>query len=142
MNLGRVFEKHQDLRLRLCELENDRKIRLERQDYIRFQAKEIEAAGLKPGEDLALLEEKNIKGNARRLSELAGAAYETLYEGKESMLGELSAVSSQIREIRKIDTSLAISPEGLDSLIFSLEDKALLLRDYLGKISYDPGETR
>jgi DNA repair protein RecN (Recombination protein N) len=113
--------------------------KVSQEEFIRFQLREIESANVVPGEDAALLDEKNIKSNVRRLTELAGSSYESLYEKKESVLSELAQVSSIIKEIQRIDRTFNVSPEELDSITVTLEDLSITIRDYLKKLSFDPG---
>ncbi len=134
-----LYEKFQDKRSRLCELENLQRNKLKQEEFIRFQLREIESANVLPGEDEALLEEKNLKGNVRRLTELAGGCYESLYERKDSALSELALISSRIKEIRKIDPNFRIAEGDIDSVIFTLDDMSLTLREYLKGLSFDPG---
>lgn len=134
-----LYEKLQDKKSRLCELENLQRDKLKQEEFIRFQLREIESANVLPGEDEALLEEKNLKGNVRRLTELAGGCYESLYERKDSALTELALISSRIKEIRKIDPNFRIADGDIDSVVFTLDDMSLTLREYLKGLSFDPG---
>ena len=134
-----LYEKLQDKRSRLCELENLQRNKMKQEEFIRFQLREIESANVLPGEDEALLEEKNLKGNVRRLTELAGGCYESLYERKDSALSELAQISARIKEIRKIDPKFRIAEGDIDSVIFTLDDMSLTLREYLKGLSFDPG---
>ena len=134
-----LYEKLQDKRSRLCELENLQRNKLKQEEFIRFQLREIESANVLPGEDEALLEEKNLKGNVRKLTELAGGCYESLYERKDSALSELAQISARIKEIRKIDPKFRIAEGDIDSVIFTLDDMSLTLREYLKGLSFDPG---
>ena len=134
-----LYEKLQDKRSRLCELENLQRNKIKQEEFIRFQLREIESANVLPGEDEALLEEKNLKGNVRRLTELAGGCYESLYERKDSALSELAQISARIKEIRKIDPKFRIAEGDIDSVIFTLDDMSLTLREYLKGLSFDPG---
>lgn len=136
---SQLYETYQDKRSRLCELENLQRNKASQEEFIRFQLREIESANIVPGEDALLLDEKNIKSNVRRLSELAGGAYESLYERKESVLSELAQVAARVREIRRIDRTFNASPEEVDSIAVTLEDLAITIRDYLKKLSFDPG---
>jgi len=138
-SFSQLYETYQDKRSRLCELENLQRNKASQEEFIRFQLREIEAANVAPGEDAALLDEKSIKSNARRLTELAGSSYESLYEGKESVLSGLSQVSAKLKEIQRIDRSFNVSPEEIDSITVTLEDLAITTRDYLKKLSFDPG---
>lgn len=136
---SRLYETYQEKRSRLCELQGLQRDKANHEEFIRFQLREIEAANAVPGEDDALLDEKNIKSNVRRLTELAGSAYESLYDKKDSVLSELSQVSSKVGEIGKIDRTFDIPREQLDSIAVTLEDLAITIRDYLKRLSFDPG---
>ncbi len=138
-SFSQLYEAYQEKRSRLCELESLQRNKISQEEFIRFQLREIESANIVPGKDAALLDEKNIKSNVRRLTELAGSAYESLYEKKESVLSELAQVSSRVREIQRIDRTFNISPEEIDSLTVNLEDLSITIRDYLKKLSFDPG---
>ncbi len=101
---------------------------------------EIEKAALKPGEDASLQEEKKILANAAKLTELAQQSYEILYGQEEPVLGQLNRVTGHIREIRRIDPHFTVSDEEMKSLAIQLEDAAMGLRDYLGKIPSNPAK--
>ncbi len=133
-----LYENHQSLRLRLEELREVQKRRAEREDFLRFQLREIDAANLKPGEDEALQEEKKILAHAGRLQEIAEAAHAALYERQGSILAELDRIIGQVRELRRIDPDFRIAPEDLDAVAIQLEDTALALRDYVKKLPRDP----
>ncbi len=133
-----LFDEFQSLRSRLDELRSLNRKKIEREDFLRYQLKEIHDAGIKPDEDSVLLDEKKILGHAQKLTDHASRSYEALYGREGSILGELRAALQNIREIKKIDPSLKASPEDLDSAFFHLEDAALALRDYLKKITFDP----
>ena len=134
----RLYGDYQDLRSRLEALREIQKKRAEREDFLRFQLKEIENAGVKTGEDEALSDEKRILAHAGRLLEIAEASHEALYGRQGSILAELSRIISQMREIRSIDPEFRVSPEELDSVAIQLEDTALALRDYMKKLPQDP----
>jgi DNA repair protein RecN (Recombination protein N) len=134
----RLFEDYQDLRARLEELRSIQKRRAEREDFMRFQMREIDSAGVKAGEDETLSDEKRILAHAGRLLEIAGASHEAIYGREGSLLAELGRIINQVREIRRIDPEFRVSPEELDSVIIQLEDTALALRDYMKKLPQDP----
>jgi DNA repair protein RecN (Recombination protein N) len=134
-----LYEDYQGLRARLGELRDVQKRRSEREDFLRFQLKDIDGAGIKRGEDESLQEEKRLLAHAGRLQEIAEAAHEALYDRQGSVLAELGRIVGQVGEIRRIDPEFRVSPEDLDSVAIQLEDTALALRDYLKKIPRDPG---
>jgi len=133
-----LFAEYQAMTARLEELRSLNRRKIEREDFLRFQLGEIRDAGIRPGEDADLAEEKKILSNARKLADLAAKAYDSLYGREGSVLGELKTALHDVREIRKIDSSLGVSPEDMDSLFFHLEDAALALRDYMNRITVDP----
>ncbi len=133
-----LYEGYQGLKAKRDDLAAKNRNRAEREEFLRFQVSEIEKAALKTGEDLSLQEEKKILSNAVKLAELARESYEILYGKEESVLGQLSRVTGQIREIRRIDPNVKISDEEMKALAIQLEDAARGLRDYLGKIPSDP----
>ncbi|MBE9546762.1 MAG: DNA repair protein RecN [Proteobacteria bacterium] len=134
-----LYDEYQALRSRLDELETVNRESGKREEFLRFQLKEIEDAGIIAGEDSSLAKEKNILANARKLTEYAAKSYDILYEKSSSILEELGGAINNIKEIEKIDPELNISGQELDSIFYSLEDVALILRDYMKNISFDPG---
>ncbi len=133
-----LYYECQNLKSRLTELESLNRASEKREEFLRFQLKEIEDAGITVGEDLSLSREKNILSNAKRLAEYAAESYETLYGKGGSILEELGGTIKNIKEIKKIDPDLKVSEQGLDSMFFSLEDIAFTLRDYVKDISFEP----
>lgn len=112
--------------------------RAEREEFLRFQLREIEDAGPASGEDAALQEEKRRLIHFQKLLESATRAHDRLYGKDGSVLGELRGVISDIREIRGIDGALPVSEQDLDSLYYQLEDAALTLREYGKRLVFDP----
>jgi DNA repair protein RecN (Recombination protein N) len=133
-----LYAEHQAIKTRLDDLRLRNRKKLEQEEFLRFKLREIREADIKPGEESALQEEKNILSHAQKLMEYASRSYEALYGRTGSILGELKIALQDVREIKRIDSSIALSPEALDSLFFQLEDTALVLRNYLGRITFDP----
>ena len=133
-----VYDECLALQSRLDALKRLADNKAQAEAYLRFQLKEIEDAAPLDGEDIALADEKKIIRNAALLQEQATGCYDALYAREGSILAELGNVISKIREIKKIDGGFTISPQDLDSLLVTLEETALTLRDYLKKISFDP----
>ncbi len=129
----REFSAKMD-RLRLLKARRE-----EKEEFLRFQLQELEAAGVKEGEDLALAEEKKILTHTVKLKELAGSAHDALYARGGSLLEEFSRVISWLREIHKIDPQHSIPPENGDTIYYQLEDMALTIRDYEKRLTHDPG---
>ncbi len=133
-----MYEKYISLKQKITESLSVKKTRGEREDLLRFQSKEIGDAGVRAGEDAALLEEKKILNNMQKLMDYAASAHDILYGRTGSVLGEFRAAITDIREIKKIDTGLRLSDGDLDGIYYQLEETALALREYMKKLSYDP----
>ena len=132
------YDRHRSLAARLLDLQELRRKRAEREEFLRFQSGEIAQAAVRPDEDAALLEEKTVLANAQKLIDLSEGAYETLYGKGESVLEQFRDATARVREIRKIDASLGLSAEEMDELYYRIEEAARTLRDYAGRRSIDP----
>ncbi len=132
-------DRYRALQARSRELEELRRKKEEREDLLRFQIAEISEAGVRAGEDAALLEEKKVLANVQKLTDLAEAAYETLYGKGDSVLAAFKNAASSLKEIRRIDPSCKLSAEEMDELYYRIEEAAVVLRDYAKRLSFDPG---
>lgn len=133
-----IFTRYRSLLGEMERLYSLQKQRKEREELIRFQLNEIDAARPTQGEDVELLNEKRVLTHVQRLLDLSGGSYHDLYAKKGSLLEELRRVSSAVAEIVKIDPTFRISREDCDNLYYQLEDMAFALRDYSAKLSFDP----
>lgn len=108
-------------------------------DLLRYQAEEIEAANLTPGEDEALESVEKRLANADRLGQLAAEAIEAL-DGEASAYEALARAQKSLSEAAKLDDGL----EALDSLLLSAldsaRDGATALRRYAEEIEAQPEE--
>jgi len=105
----RVGELHMELRGARDRLEAHRaRVReLEsRGDFLRFQLREIDDAGIEPGEEEALREESARLEHSKELAEAAGRAYDLLYGGEEAVSDRLAEVRQELRSAARIDPAL------------------------------------
>ena len=108
-------------------------------DLWQFQRNEIEAAGLRSGEDVELEAERRVQQNAGRLLETAGAAFEALYESPESALSLVQDAwrRSWMISRRSIDQMAAVR-QSLEPALIAIQDVSYSLRDYLGRVEANP----
>ncbi|MEI8172917.1 MAG: DNA repair protein RecN [Deltaproteobacteria bacterium] len=132
------YNAYQSLNERIRNLVSLQKTRGEKEDFLRFQLREIDDAGIGTGEDADLLEEKKVSTHVRKLMDHAGKAHDVLYSRSGSILEDIRGVIAHIREIKKIDQRLGLSEQELDAMYYQLEEAALVLRDYEKSLSYDP----
>jgi DNA repair protein RecN (Recombination protein N) len=134
---GELYERYNFLKAKLRELEAaSARIKAEEELY-RFQSGEITNAGISPGEDESLLEEKKVISHAQKLLELADAADDRLYGKTDSVLEELRAVMANLREIKNIDRGLKIEERDVETIYYQLEDISATIRKYAKNLSFD-----
>jgi DNA repair protein RecN (Recombination protein N) len=112
--------------------------RAQRQDLLEFQRREIEAARLGADEEEALAAEHAILSNHERLFAAVEQAYAALEESDEALLARLAAVAARVREAAAIDPRLREALAALEAGAVELAEAARGLRDYRGRIEFDP----
>jgi DNA repair protein RecN (Recombination protein N) len=106
------------------ELEGREKDREQRLDFIAYQLKEIEAAGLKPGEDEILLREREILRNAEKIAGLVDKALDLAYLGEESLVPRLARLKSVLGDLAAYEASFGEFHGGLEDASILLQDAA------------------
>ena len=127
------------VRKKLRELEIGERDRAQREDLLRYQKNEIEAAQLKEGEDEDLAKEQRVLANAEKLAGLARMADEALYAGEGSVLAGLKRAVTSVREIAAIDGTLVPVLELLESGRAQLDEAAREIASYADRAEVDPG---
>jgi DNA repair protein RecN (Recombination protein N) len=122
----------------LSELENRERDRTRREDFLKFQIQEIQAAQLSPGEDARLEQERNLLANAERLAVLAEEAYQHLYAADGAVVSQLARVESSVDELARTDVRMKEVSTTCSEASAQLRDVAGRLRDYKEGIEYDP----
>lgn len=116
----------------------DARERRARIELVSFQLEEIEKVGPKPGEDETLDAERQVLGNAERLTRLAAEAYGALYEGDAAALASLGLVWKRLAELADLDPRFAPHLEARETIKPQLEDIAFFLRSYADGIDASP----
>jgi DNA repair protein RecN (Recombination protein N) len=124
-----------------AQLEEHRRIGADRQareELLRYQVTEINAAQLRLGEDRELERERLLLSEGRRLAELVQKIYGPLYEEEASILGGLRALGIPFKEVAAIDAELSADRERFEAAMTELLDLAHRLRDYRDRLEFDP----
>jgi len=120
---------------------NDLKAKKDRQaehiQLLEFQKKEIQEAGLTPGEDAAIEQERIRLKNSEALFQTARDSIEMLYDSQGAVVEHLSLVKKSLEKAALIDPLLVSSAKRIDEIAFNVEDIAEELRTYLKKIEMD-----
>lgn len=139
----RCFEEKVKSYLDLCRetdllREREREIR-EREEFLRFQLKEIREAEIQPGEEERLLQEREIQRHSVRLSQVSAQAETVLESGEDSVTERLGRVSREVQAEGRIDPELARIGESLEEILCRTQDLARTLRQKQSSLSSDPG---
>lgn len=137
-NAARLYREWQSIDKELQELEQREQEILRQRDLWTFQKQEIEAAALKPGEDVALENELRVLANVLKLREQASGALEAL-NGEGGALDSLRQAIRRVVELRRIDESLTNVLEGLRSAEINLDEATRDLDRYNDHLEADPG---
>ena len=135
---GELFREWKRVERELEELNRSEQEKLRMADLWSFQRKEIEAAALKPGEDVQLETQRLVLKNVAKLQENAGAAYAALYDAPESASAQVRAASKKLDELARIDRSFEEVAETLRAATIGIDEASDRIRDYLDRLEADP----
>jgi DNA repair protein RecN (Recombination protein N) len=107
-------------------------------ELLRHQVDEIEAAQVRLEEEEDLLRRYKTAANGSRLVELAGAALQKLADDDDSVLTHLRQLQRALRDLERLDPSLAPKLAGAETALVELEELEGSLRDYSEGIELDP----
>lgn len=131
----------QRVRRERADLERSERERAQRIDLLQYQIAEIEAAALEPGEEEALTGERTRLANAEQLAELLVDALRAMDEGSEGTPAAMDLLGAAVRALEglaRIDGTLEPRLREAEDLMYRLQDLAEALRDYQGRIEYNP----
>ena len=104
---------------------------------LEFQQKEITAASVSLGEDVAFEQERVLLKNAEELYLDVHNSLEELYTSEGAIIERLVEVKKNLDRACQIDPSLSSKAENLATTTFQMEDVAAELRIYLKNIQPD-----
>ena len=128
--------RHELSDLHKAQADADRKV-----DMLTYQAEEIEAARLKPGEDEELRKERDRLANAESLAQNAQEALAILEEGSPEMpaASDLVGQAAQaLAALAKIDSAQNELANQAEVLLDTMSDIVHSLREYLEEIEFNP----
>ena len=122
----------------LASFNADARTRAEREDLLKFQLGELEAAALQPGEDERLrVERERLKG-AEKFFAAASRGEEVLYAQEGAVVGLIGAVARELGPLAPLDPELASALERLVGAQATVEDVARDLGRYASHVRSDP----
>jgi DNA repair protein RecN (Recombination protein N) len=113
--------------------------RAQREDLLRFQVSELDAARLRPGEEAELRAERQRMQHAERfatgLAEVAGL----LAEEEPSAIGRLGRARRVLGDLARIDPAFGPAGDALEAAEAQVEDALIALRALRDRTAVDPG---
>ena len=107
-------------------------------DLLRHQIAEIKSANLVADEEEEIEKRYRLASNSKRLIELASAIANKLSEADDSVLSQLAETQRLIRELEKIDNSIAEFSSAHAASVVELSEIAGALSAYVEKLDLDP----
>jgi DNA repair protein RecN (Recombination protein N) len=136
--VGGFYRRLLEVRKKLAELQIGERDRAQREEMLRFQKNEIEAAALRPGEDEDLSNEQKVLTNSEKLAAVSAMVDETLYSSDESVLANLKKAINGLNDITEIDSKLKGAVELCESGRAQIEEAAREIASYRERVEFDP----
>ena len=139
--LARVRDAHRAasaLRREIETLDARRREASQRADFLRFQADEIEAASLRPGEEEELEDEARRLSHSEELQAISGALAEAVSGGERALASEVGSLRRQIDQLVRIDPSQAEVRELFENAYYSLQEIGERMERYAATVEHDP----
>jgi DNA repair protein RecN (Recombination protein N) len=112
--------------------------RVEREDFLRWQLREIDELDARDGEEVELEQERARLRHAERLQAATRRAAERLYEGESAVCDELARVATEVDQAAGIDGSLLPYARVVESARAELADAARALARYAEGVEASP----
>ncbi|HEU0053623.1 MAG TPA: DNA repair protein RecN [Longimicrobium sp.] len=136
--VGDAHRAVSSLRREIADLEARRREAMQRADFLRFQADEIEKAALRPGEEEELEDEARRLSHSEELTALSAALYDAVAGADESVTGALGSLSRTIDQLVRIDPSQEGIRELYDTAYYALQELGERMERYGAGIEHDP----
>src|SRR5438477_918629 len=139
--LGEYRKHYRQLQTLLAEhaaLDTAETAREQELDLLRHQILEIKSANLFAGEEEEIEKRYKLASNNKRLIELASSIVNKLSESDGSVLSQLAETQRLLRELEKIDNSIAQFSSAHAASVVELSEIARALSAYSEKLDLDP----
>lgn len=126
------------LRRDIADLDTRRRDAAQRADFLRFQAEEIEAASLRPGEEEEMEDEARRLSHSEELQAISGGLADAVSGSDRALLHDLGSLRRQIDGLVRIDPSQDDVRELYDTAYYSLQELGERMERYSATIEHDP----
>ncbi len=133
-----IFHRHRSLQAEREGLAAKVHEAREKEEFLRYQLKEIDDSGIQEGEEESLQKERDVLKHAVRLGETTLKGEEVLESGEEAIAERLSRLSRELHQAAAIDPQLAPIAARVEESLCQIQEAAKFLRTYGQKIACDP----
>ncbi len=132
------YQRLQKLRAEHTSLSTAESAREQELDLLRHQVNEIAAANLNATEEDEIASRYQRASNSKRLIELASAIAHRLSEADDSVLNQLAETQRLLRDLEKIDPSIAQFSKTHETSVLELSEISRTLARYAEQLDLDP----
>ncbi len=120
------------------DLEAKQRDAAQRLDFLGYQIKEIEEAGLKPGEEDELHKERHILKHAEKIAGLVDSALDIAYNQEQSMTAQARRLENMLGELSTYDAAFQAQEKTLEEMSITLGELSDALIRYQEKQALSP----
>ncbi|MBI1963490.1 MAG: DNA repair protein RecN [Candidatus Rokubacteria bacterium] len=134
-----LHAKHREARAALERTRTAERDRAQREDLLRFQLSELDAARLRPGEEEELRAERRRLQHAGKLQAGLAEAAALLDAERDSALARIDRAARALQDLGRIDPAYAAPVEALEGGRAQLEDALAAVRALRDAVEAEPG---
>ena len=124
----------------LKRLQSNERDRLQKEDLLRFQLKEIDSANLSEDEEEQLKNQKHRLANAEKIRNGLEKTIALLSDNEGSAIEILGISNQELGELEGYDGELRSTAEKARTLFYEMEDLVSTLRDYVHSKEFNPDQ--
>jgi DNA repair protein RecN (Recombination protein N) len=136
--VGDLHARVRDAEAAIADLRRRVRDAAQREDLLRFQLSELDAARLRSGEEEALRTEQRRLQHAERFTTGITEVTDALRDDESSALARVARAAKILRDLGRLDPAFAAPAESLDAGAAQVEEALLALRELRAAISSDP----
>ncbi|MGH7885380.1 MAG: DNA repair protein RecN, partial [Thermodesulfobacteriota bacterium] len=113
-------------------------VKTEKEEFLKFELREINSVNIKTGEDEELEIEQTVLSNSENFSFSLSNAYRLLYETDNAVFVNLKQTANHIESVSKLDGSIGEVKKRIESILLEIEDISFSIREFSENVRHDP----
>jgi DNA repair protein RecN (Recombination protein N) len=133
-----LFTRHRAAREAVEHSRAAERDRAQREDLLRFQVSEIEAAHVRPGEEEELRAELRRLKNVERVSAGIAEVEALLVEDGQAVVGRVARVTHVLSALARVDSTFTEAVKHLEAAAVEIDETVRSVRALRGELTFDP----